>query len=167
MKIKIKETDVLMLNQLKGKMLLKVDTAHSHRLYTIMRYKTEEITETVMEKPSIWKKAVPVQKTQLYLTGADVNAWHSQGKFLGTLSDESAEWLLRRDLYDLRQNWIDFCDQLKAFGLKVVEIPEESSTPVDMEKVAEKHLKEFFKTNGYENQQDIIKYAVSFAKSLK
>lgn len=121
MKIKIKETDVLMLNNLKGKMLLKPDT---NRLYTVMNFKTELVTETVMEKPNIWKKAVPVEKAQLYLTAADINAWHSQGKFLGTLGDDSAEWFLRRDLYYLRQNWIDFCDQLKAFGFKVVEIPE-------------------------------------------
>jgi hypothetical protein len=125
MKIKIKEVDVLMLKTLQGKMLLKIDTAHSHRLYVIMNFKISEESETVVHKKGFWKKTTTetIEK-QLYLTAADVNAWHSQGKFLGTLSDESAEWLLRRDLYDLRQNWIDFCDQLKAFGLKVVEIPD-------------------------------------------
>ena len=120
MKLKINESDILTLKTLRGKMLLTQD---SHRLYTIMNFKTEEITESVMERPSIWKKAVPVEKKQLYLTAADINAYHSTGKLLGTLSDDSAQWLLRRDLYYLRQNWVDFCDQLKAFGLEVTEIP--------------------------------------------
>jgi predicted YcjX-like family ATPase len=122
MKIKITESDVLTLSNLKGKILLTSDT---HRMYTIMRFKVEEASETIVHKHGFWKKTTTTTvEKQLYLTAADVNAWHSQGKFLGTLSDESAEWLLRRDLYDLRQNWIDFCDQLKAFGLQVVEIPE-------------------------------------------
>jgi hypothetical protein len=121
MKIKITESDILTLKTLKGKMLLKSDT---NRLYTIMNFKTIEEAEIVVKKHGFWKKTTTstVEK-QLYLTAVDVNAWHSTGKFLGTLSDDSAEWLVRRDLYQLRQNWTDFCDQLQAFGLKVVEIP--------------------------------------------
>jgi hypothetical protein len=123
MRIKISEIDLLTFNNLKGKMLLKSDT---HRLYVIADFKTEVVEETVMEKPSLFKKAVPVQKKQLYLTGVNVHAWHSTGKFLGDLTDDSAEWLLRRDLYRIRQNWIDFCDQLKAFGFKIAEINPEA-----------------------------------------
>ena len=126
MKLKITEADVLTLNNLRGKMLLAPD---SHRLYTIMNLKTEEASETITKKRGFWKKTTTTTvEKQLYLTAADVNAWHSTGKFLGTLSDDSAQRLLRRDLYYLRQKWVDFCDQLKAFGLKVVEIPENPAT---------------------------------------
>ena len=122
MKLKITEADVLTLNNLRGKMLLAPD---SHRLYTIMNFKTEEASETITKKRGFWKKTTTTTvEKQLYLTAADVHAWHSTGKFLGTLSDDSAQWLLRRDLYYLRQKWVDFCDQLKAFGLQIVEIPE-------------------------------------------
>lgn len=162
MKLKITEIDVLTLNNLKGKMLLLSDC---NKLYKIASFKTSEEEITTMEKPSLFKKAVPVVKKQLFLIEAEVLAWHSTGKFLGIMTDNSAEWILRRDLYYLRQNWVNFCEMLKGFGLQVTQIPEENT--VDLEKAAEQHLKEFFKTNGYENQQDIIKYAVSFAKSLK
>ena len=121
MKLKITETDVLTFNNLKGKILMRGDTP---RLYKIVDFKTEEVTETRMEKPGMFKKAVPVVKKQLYLTAVDIHAWHSTGKFLGTLTDDSASWVLHRDLYRIRQNWIDFCDQLKSFGLQVTEIPE-------------------------------------------
>jgi hypothetical protein len=122
MKLKITEADVLTLNNLRGKMLLAPD---SHRLYTIMNFKTTVESLTVIKKRGFWKKtSTETIEKQLYLTAADVNAWHSTGKFLGTLSDDSAQWLLRRDLYYLRQKWVDFCDQLKGFGFKVVEIPE-------------------------------------------
>jgi len=121
MKLKITEADVLTLNNLRGKMLLAPD---SHRLYTIMNFKTEEASETITKKRGFWKKTTTTTvEKQLYLISADVHTWYSTGKLLGTLSDDSAQWLLRRDLYYLRQKWVDFCDQLKAFGLEVTEIP--------------------------------------------
>jgi hypothetical protein len=162
MKIKITDSDVMTFNALKGKILMRGDEP---RIYIIDDFKTEEVSETVMEKPGLLKRAVPVVKTRIFLTEMNIFAWHSTGKFLGTLKEDSVEWLLHCDLYRIRRNWTDFCDQLKAFGFKVTKIKAEED--LDMEKAAEAHLKEFFKTEGYENQQDIIKYAVSFAKSLK
>lgn len=164
MKLKITETDLLTLNRLKGKMLMLPD---NNRLYCIMNFKIEEESETIVQKKGFWKKtSTTTVKKQLYMTAVDINAWHPQGKFLGTLSHDSAQWILRRDLYYIRQNWINFCEQLEAFGLKIVEIPETKENP-DMEKAAKDHMKKFFEKEGYENEQDIIKYAVSFANSLK
>jgi hypothetical protein len=122
MKLKIKETDVLTLNNIKGKMLMLSDC---NKVYRITEFKTSEEEITVMEKPSLFKKAVPVQKKQLFLTEVEILAWHSTGKFLGIMADNSAEWILRRDLYYLRQNWVNFCEMLRGFGLQVTQIPEE------------------------------------------
>lgn len=117
--MKITDSDVMTLNALKGKILMRGNTP---RLYVIDEFKTEEVTETVMEKPRLLKKAVPVVKTKIYLTDVTIFAYHSTGKFLGTLKEDSVEWLWHCDLYKIRLNWTDFCDQLKAFGFKVVEI---------------------------------------------
>jgi hypothetical protein len=119
MRLKITELDLLTFNNLKGKMLL---LSNVPKLYVIADFKTEVVEESVMKKPSLFKKAVPTVVKQLYLTSVNVHGYHSTGKFIGSLSDESAEWILRRDLYHVRQNWVDFNDQLKAFGFKVVEI---------------------------------------------
>ena len=118
MKIKVKDSDILTFENLKGKMLMLGD---SNRLYVIADFKTIELEETVVTKKLFKEKTTDVVK-QKYLVSADIHAYHTTGKFLGTMADDSAEWLLRRDLYRIRQNWIDFCDMLKAFGLKVVEI---------------------------------------------
>jgi hypothetical protein len=121
MKIKVKDSDILTFENLKGKMLMMGD---SNRLYVIADFKTEELEETVVKKKLFKAKTTDVVK-QKYLVSVDIHAWHSTGKFLGTMTDDSAEWLLRRDLYRIRQNWLDFCDQLRAFGIEIKKIETE------------------------------------------
>ena len=118
MKIKVKEQDILTLENLKGKMLMMGDC---NKLYKIVDFKTVELEETVVTKKLFKAKTTDVVK-QKYIVSLEIHAWHSTGKFLGTMADDSAEWLIRRDLYRIRQNWMDFCDQLRAFGYEIKKI---------------------------------------------
>ena len=118
MKIKVKEQDILTLENLKGKMLMMSDC---NKLYKIVDFKTEELEETVVTKKLFKAKTTDVVK-QKYIVSLEIHAWHSTGKFLGTMADDSAEWLIRRDLYYIRQNWVNFCDQLRGFGYEITKI---------------------------------------------
>ena len=116
MKIKVQDSDILTLENLKGKMIMLSDTP---KVYIIVDFKIEEVEETIVKKKLFQEKQIiPVK--QKYIVSLEIHAWHSTGKFLGTMADDSAEWVIRRDLYRVRQNWVDFCDQLRGFGFKVV-----------------------------------------------
>ena len=116
MKIKVKDSDILTLENLKGKMLMLGDC---NKVYKIADFKTVELEETVVTKKLFKAKTTDVVK-QKYIIFLEIHAWHSTGKFLGTMADNSAEWLIRRDLYYIRQNWVDFCDQLRGFGFSII-----------------------------------------------
>ena len=118
MKIKANDSDILTLENLKGKFLMLAD---GNKLYKIVDFKIVELEETVVKKKLFKAKTTDVVK-QKYIVSLEIHAWHSTGKFLGTMADNSAEWLIRRDLYYIRQNWVNFCDQLRAFGYEVKKI---------------------------------------------
>jgi hypothetical protein len=59
----------------------------------------------------------------IYLTELSIIGYNTKGRFLGTLSDEAAFRLVYiYDLYYFRDNWLEFKEELKAFGLELTEI---------------------------------------------
>ncbi len=119
MKYKLRDDQVTMLDQLKGKMLMASSSSHIG-IYCIIDYK---ITEEHEIKERLFRE--DKQVTVKYLTGMKMNAFHHEGKFLATLTDDCVErYLTFFNLYYFRQCWIDFQEQLRAFGFKIVEIPE-------------------------------------------
>jgi hypothetical protein len=60
-----------------------------------------------------------------YITSIKIYTYNGEGKFLGVLRDGACESMLHRyDFYVMRQQWVDFNDQLKSFGFKIVKIEE-------------------------------------------
>lgn len=160
MKIKVNEQDILMLEKSKHAYLLSGDT---NRIFLVEDFTIEEGEEVIVKKKWFSKKSESTTVKQMYLTAIQVQSYHSVGKFVGYLTDEAVLVFLRRDLYRLRQNWLDLKQMLKCFGLEVIK--EKATDDKQLMQSAEDHLKEFFRESGYENQSDIVKYAVSFAKS--
>ncbi len=117
MKYKLRQDQVTMLEQLKGKMLMTSSSSNTG-IYCIVDYK---ITEQREVKERLFREDVTV--TVPYLTEIKMNAFHHEGKFMATLTDDCVERYLNFfNLYYFRQAWIDFQEQLRAFGFKIVEI---------------------------------------------
>ena len=121
MKYKLREDQVLMLNTLKGKILM-ASSSNRVALYCIMDFQ-------ITEEEKIIKHTFRPDETQKvkYLTSMKMYAFHHEGKFLGTLTDDAIErYLTFYNLYYFRQDWVDFREQLRAYDLDVVEIKKES-----------------------------------------
>lgn len=118
MKIKVSTAFLLMLETVKGKMLMETYC----RLYNITNF-------TVLEEPLTITRGIFMKTSetinQKYITSIDISCYHSEGKFLGVLNDEaSADFIQSHDFYKMRNNWEDFKVTLEAFGMQVVVIPE-------------------------------------------
>ena len=75
--------------------------------------------EEVEEVKKHWFKPDEIVKVK-YLTKLELTGYQQKGKYLGTVSDEVIEGsFVYKDLDELRQNWLDFKEQLKAFGATV------------------------------------------------
>jgi len=109
MKIKVSRGNVLMLEQLKGKLLL----GDNSTLYIIKNFKVEK---------EVKKHMVMMDEEVEYLTSCEIEMYFWRGKFVALLTPESVEtMLIMRDMYKMRQYWLDFREQLQHFGLDVVE----------------------------------------------
>ena len=159
--IELSQSAVSQLSVLKGKFLMRDNV-----LYKITDYKIEEVITTPKKS---WYNKNPKPETKKILKNVRILGYNSEGRFLGTFDENGCRRLLNFfELYYLRNNWITLLEGLHAFGFEITEIL--ADDPVDnpdLEKAAKLYLKKFFKKNGYENEQDIIKYAVSFHQSLK
>jgi hypothetical protein len=123
MKIKVSEQDILMLEKSKHAYLF---TSDSNRVFLIEDFKIEDGEEVIVKKKWFSKKSESTTVKQQYLTAITVQSYHSVGKFVGYLTDEAATQFVHRDLYRLRQNWLDLKEMLKCFGLEVVKIEDKS-----------------------------------------
>jgi len=119
MKIKVSESDILMLEKSKHAYLL---SGESNRIFLIEDFKIEDGEEVIVKKKWFSKKSESTTVKQQYLTAITIQSYHSTGKFVGYLTDDAAKYFLNRDLYRLRQNWLDLKEMLKCFGLEIVKI---------------------------------------------
>ena len=107
MEEEISERFVTMLNVLKGKLLL----SSLGQVFVIKDFTYREGTK---------KGLFGGEKKTLYLTGITIYTYHEKGKFIGIVKEDTAVSMLNRyDFYVMRQQWIDFCDTLKAFGFEI------------------------------------------------
>lgn len=115
MKLEISENTLSTINiQLKNILM------GQNRLLYIESFKT--ITEDVKVEP-FWGKSRIVKKT--YLTEIKIVGYNPNGDFIGYYSDETCEQIIGYyDLHKMRKNWIEFRNQLKAFGVDVLKIKE-------------------------------------------
>jgi hypothetical protein len=118
MKKELDSTLLTTLEQLKDKMLLRKDSSHLLRITGFTVVKSEE--SRIFSKKMV---------TKSYLTDVRIESFHPDGRFLGILTDDSAhKYVEYYNLYALRQNWVDFLQQLEAFGLEVVKKDDVKST---------------------------------------
>lgn len=118
MHYEITEQKETMLNCVKGKMLMK-----DNFLYLIEDFKIEEVTEDGGK--TIFGRKRP-NKVKLILTSITIRAYHGDGKFLGFMHADACERILIFfDLYSLHKVWLNFEEQLNAFGLEVKKIKKE------------------------------------------
>ena len=113
--IHIDENKEIQLSTLKGKMLMK-----DNFLYRIDDYKVEEIIET--PEKSLFNRH-PKAKTALVLTSLNIRAYHGEAKFLGYMKEDACKHFLSWfNLFGFRNIWLQFNEQLQAFGLEIKEI---------------------------------------------
>src|ERR1035437_993534 len=112
MKIEIDEQKLNMLNVIKNKVLMR-----EGQILILTNFIVEEVNEK--------KETIKV----IYITSMELQAYHYDGKFIGTASETVCDhYLSYADFYRLRQNWIDLNDQLKAFGFQVMKIDNNEKT---------------------------------------
>jgi len=78
--------------------------------------------EEVEEVKKHWIKPDETVKVK-YLTNLSLHGYNFEKKFIGVV-DESVikNSFVYKNLYELRQNWLDFKEALNAFGAKVEKI---------------------------------------------
>ena len=100
------------LGVLKNKLLL----LHGH-LYAISDFTVVE--ETIPGGKTLFGNQKPDKKV-LYLTNAKIYSYNDNGRFMGTLSDDSViNMLTFFNLYALRDDWENFQKQIEAFGFEI------------------------------------------------
>ena len=113
MKIAVNDNDVLALE--KNKNCLLMDRG---RLYILSDYEITE--EEVVEKRLFRKNRTYKQK---YITDATILVHHTIGDFIGVFDEQATiRFLVYRDLFDLKHNYIEFKRMLKAFGFTIEKI---------------------------------------------
>lgn len=116
MKIKV---DTQTLNALK----VNVDNMimMNNHLYCITELESVK-EEREIVKPKTWFCDEEVKKvTEYFVTKIVIESVHSEGKFLGTLTDEACENIICfYNIYKLRQNWLDIKNQIDLFGYTIV-----------------------------------------------
>lgn len=100
MKILIPEDRETMLNQVVNRPLLDGD-----RIYLLRHFKIVE------------------ERGKRYVTECVMHGYHTEGRFVGVFNEDATEkYVLQTNLYQLRNNWEVFKQQLKAYGYKVIPI---------------------------------------------
>jgi hypothetical protein len=125
--IQIDDNKEIQLSALKGKMLMK-----DSFLYRIEDYEIQEVTETP-EKTFFNRH--PKTKNILMLTSITVRAYHGDAKFLGYLKEDACRHLLSWfNLFGFRNIWLQFNEQLQAFGLEIREIEPQTKLEIETTK---------------------------------
>jgi hypothetical protein len=112
MKIILDNEDVAVIERNAGVILMD----RSRRIFIIKSYTIEE-----KEEPQriFFIKTGRTIKTK-YLVYAEINTYRHQVSFYLD-NDESRSFLVIHDLDIMRQNWLDFNEELRMFDLKVIE----------------------------------------------
>jgi hypothetical protein len=115
MKVETYDNQITMLGTLKNQLLL----SSLGQIFVVKSFKVVEEQE---------KRLFGGTKTVKYFTSLVINTYHPQGKFLGVLREDACESMLHRyDFYVMRDQWVEFKEQLKSFGFEIVKIKEEPS----------------------------------------
>jgi len=95
------------------------------RLYCVTELESVKEEREVI-KPKTWlRKEKTETVVEYFITKLVIESVHSQGKFLGTLTDGAAKDFIRTySIYRLRQNWLDIKNQIDLFGFTIVPKPE-------------------------------------------
>jgi hypothetical protein len=114
MKIQVGQKEINELKNYLNAILLLEST-----LIVIKDYKIEEVTiKRWLHKPKLVK----------YLTNITINCYNSKFHWIGVFDqDVSFRILTYNNLNQLRQNWLDFKEGLKAFGFTIIKTPKPDS----------------------------------------
>ena len=112
-KIKTYDNQITMLTIVKGKLLL----SSLGQIFVVKKFTIEDGIET---------RSFGRERKVKYITDLEILTYSNEGKFLGVVHDNNCESMLRHDFYIMRQQWVDFMEQLKSFGFKIVKIDEEN-----------------------------------------
>ena len=116
MKEEISFETITMLNAVKNSLLLD---SRNMKLFVIKDFDIK--TETTKHIGLLSKKTI----AKNYLTSIKIFAYHMDAKFLGSLGDDACKsMVMLYDFYQMRDSWIKFREQLKAFGFEVNQIVE-------------------------------------------
>ena len=110
MKYETYDNQITMLGVVKDKLLF----SSLGQIFVVRDFTVKEETETGLFGGKHKKN---------YITSINILSYNSVGKFLGIFRDSACEHMLRHyDFYVMRQQWLDFMEQLKSFGFEIVKI---------------------------------------------
>jgi hypothetical protein len=113
MKIETYDNQITMLDSVKGKLLL----SSLGQIFCVKDFTIEHAIEVGI---------FGGKKHVKYITDLKIYTYHPQGKFLGVVREDACESMLHRyDFYIMRDQWIEFKEQLKAFGFEIQKIETE------------------------------------------
>jgi len=114
MKIKIDKTQLNTLLRLQNFLMLN----HNNGIVVLKEIKYKKIIENYG-----WKNRK--EREVYYLIGGYMNGYNNEGHFLGTHGDGVLEYYLNFRNFDImRNNFLNFQTQLKAFGFNIKKIEE-------------------------------------------
>jgi hypothetical protein len=159
MKINVNDASIAVLERVKNKVLMTVE-----RRMVVLRDFTVETHREI--RKSLFAKPHEVEKH--YLVSAVLLMYNYRGRFLGEMNEEGCkQLLLYHDLDVMRTNWLNFQAELQAFDFQVVPVIKKDSDELATTRAAREFLKSYFRSTGYENEEDIVRYAVAFSEHLK
>ncbi len=120
MKTEISVGERLMYQQNKKKLLF---STYNCRLFIVENFVVDEIEEPRIIK-HFFGKPETIIETHYYINDLKIQSYHTTGKFCGYLTDDAVKMFVHRDLYYLRQNWLDLKNMLIAFGLEIRDMKE-------------------------------------------
>lgn len=110
MKYEIDDNKITMLSVVKDKLLL----SSLGQIFVVKDFTVENGIETGLFGGKHKVK---------YITEIKIYTYNNEGKFLGVMRDDSCESMLSRyDFYVMRQQFVEFMEQLKSFGFEIVKI---------------------------------------------
>lgn len=110
MHVEISNYQIIMLNSLKNNMLLD----EYNNAYVLKHF---EIKSEIINKKQLFRTKKTVKN---YLVKIDILGYNTKTKTLNSISNLSCILFINDDmLYDMRQNWIHFIEQINEFGFEM------------------------------------------------
>jgi len=114
MRIEIEPSKRVEINANMNMFLLRNDI-----LYAIKHVEYQEVT--IPHKTWLWGE---YETKKIFVTSMKVESWHTQGQFMGVLTESGIEDILDNytyNFYRMRKNWLNMKAQIEAFGFDLVE----------------------------------------------